>query len=80
MAVVTVSWGYNNPCDTNKFSVVVYNLAGQELGTWDTSSHNVQIPKLPMNVPLLVGVTGHNEIGSGPQRNSTLFTIPAVYQ
>ncbi|GAA48695.1 hypothetical protein CLF_101925 [Clonorchis sinensis] len=77
-AVVTVSWGYNNPCDTNKFSVVVYNLAGVELGTWNTSSHNVQIPKLPMNVPLLAGVTGHNEIGSGPQRNSTLFTIPAV--
>ncbi|KER18574.1 hypothetical protein T265_15968, partial [Opisthorchis viverrini] len=60
-------------CAANKFTVAVYNN-GNPIRTTETADHEAIFSDLPICVPLIAGVRGHNELGEG-EETRTVFTI-----
>ncbi|GAA53511.1 titin, partial [Clonorchis sinensis] len=78
VARVTVIWEYQGTCALATFRVSLYNANGTSLRTVDTNDRRTELIDVPLCVPLLVGVLGRNDVGSGQEQTSSEFTIAAV--
>ncbi|OON20291.1 fibronectin type III domain protein [Opisthorchis viverrini] len=78
VAGVTASWDYDGKCTVDDFQVQVYNSGGTSITSLESGGRSKEIVDLPVCVPLVVGLLGRNKFGSGPQTNSSIFTIAAV--
>ncbi|OON20290.1 fibronectin type III domain protein [Opisthorchis viverrini] len=73
----TVSWEYDGACSATNFQVIINKPDGSSVESVVRTERKVDVPGLPMCVPLVARVRARNEVADGPQANSEQFTIPA---
>ncbi|TGZ64277.1 hypothetical protein CRM22_006452 [Opisthorchis felineus] len=71
----TASWTFDHTCGTTEFAVDTYTEENLIVGSYSTRDRNLVLTRLQGCVPLVIGVTATNELGSTSEARSDSFNL-----